>query len=380
MLIPPFCPNADCPYHTDPPEGEQWFYLAGTYETKAFGTVTRFRCRTCGKTFGEQTFRLDYFAKRKLSYQQIFHHLTNCGGIRATARIFDVHHSAITNRIGRMARQAMALQAELIAGFTPNEDLVTDGFESFVSDQYQPNNINLLVGKWSQFLFGYDYSHLRRKGRMTDQQKRERKLREAAYIRECRTISQSFRQIADMVEQFALRRKARGLSTCLYSDEKSEYPRVLAESQVLQALAREKKFFHSTCSSKAERTTANPLFAVNYYDREVRKDNADHVRETVRFSRNVNNALERFAVYQMYHNFFKAYRVDHVEKRYYTHGEAAGIDGRLIGEGLKDIFTMRRFYSHVKLKLSWSQLIIWARMTGTLDKHDGVFWPQYVWM
>ena len=36
MLIPPFCP---C-------------------HTKAFGTVTRFRCRTCGKNFGEQTYRL----------------------------------------------------------------------------------------------------------------------------------------------------------------------------------------------------------------------------------------------------------------------------------------------------------------------------------
>jgi transposase-like protein len=380
MLIPPFCPNADCPYHTDPPVHEQWFHLAGTYDTKAFGTVTRFRCQSCGKTFGEQTFRLDYYAKRKLSYQQIFQHLTNCGGIRATARIFGVHHSAITNRIGRMARQSMALQAELLAGFTPNEALVTDGFESFVSDQYQPNNFNLLVGKWSQFLFGYDYSHLRRKGRMTEQQKEERKLREATYIRECRTISQSFRQIVDMVEQFAQRRAAHGEATCLYSDEKQEYPRVLAESYVLQALAKEKKFFHYTCSSKMERTTENPLFAVNYYDRELRKDNADHVRETVRFSRNVNNALERFAVYQLYHNFFKSYRVDHVEKRYYTHGEAAGIDGRLIRENLRDIFTMRRFFTHVKLKLSWSQLIIWARMTGTLDKHDGVFWPKYVWM
>jgi len=380
MLIPPFCPNADCPNHTAPPAHGQWFYLAGSYDTKAFGTVTRFRCQRCGKTFGEQTFRLDYYAKRKLSYQQIFQHLTNCGGIRATARIIGVHHSAITNRIGRMARQAMALQAELIAGFTPKEALVTDGFESFVSDQYQPNNIHLLVGKWSQFLFAHDYSHLRRKGRMTEQQRQERELREATYIREPRTISQSFRQIVDVVEQFAIRRETEGLLTFLYSDEKPEYPKVLAESEVLQALAKEGKFIHSTCSSKVERTIANPLFAVNYYDRELRKDNADHVRETVRFSRNVNNALERFAVYQMYHNFFKPYRIDYVEMKDFSHGEAAGIDGQRIRESLKDIFTMRRFFTHVKLKLSWSQLIVWARMTGTLDKHDGVFWPKYVWM
>ena len=378
MLTPPFCPNSECPCHTALPVHRKWYYGAGSYETKAFGTVARFKCLYCGKTFGEQTFRLDYFAKRKLSYQRIFEHLTNCGGIRATARIMGVNHSAITNRIGRMARQAIALQAELLSGFVPNEALVTDGFESFVSDQYQPNNIHLLIGKWSQFLFDYDYSHLRRKGRMTDQQKAEREKRERQYIREPRSISQSFRQIIAMVEQFAIR--SAGKTTFLYSDEKLEYQRVIAASEVLQELAKRKKFYHVVYSSKLERTTQNPLFAVNYYDRELRKDNADHVRETVRFSRNVNNALERFAVYLLYHNFFKPQRIAHKEKRKYTHAEAAGFDRERIQFGLKDIFTMRKFYSHVRLSLSWSQLIVWSRMTGTLDKHDGVFWPKYVWM
>jgi hypothetical protein len=378
MLIPPFCPNADCPFHRAPPADTRWYHIAGSYETKAFGSVTRFQCLSCGKYFGEQTFRLDYHAKRKLSYRRIFEHLTNCGGIRATARIMGVNHSAITNRIGRMARQAMALQAELLDGFVPNEDLVTDGFESFVSDQYQPNNIHLLTGKVSQFLFTYDCAHLRRKGRMTAQQKKERTGREAKYIRERRSISQSFRQIVDMVEQFALRRE--GKVTCLYSDEKREYRQVLADSEVLQQLAQRKRFFHLTYSSELKRTTLNPLFSVNYYDRELRKDNADHVRETVRFSRNVNSALERFAVYQLYHNFFKPYRIAHKEKRWYTHAEMAGFNGKRIEDSLREIFTMRRFFTHVKLKLSWSQVIIWARMTGTLDKHDGVFWPKYVWM
>jgi len=25
-------------------------------------------------------------------------------------------------------------------------------------------------------------------------------------------------------------------------------------------------------------------------------------------------------------------------------------------------------------------MLVWARMVGTLDKNDGVFWPKYVWM
>jgi len=344
--------------------------------TKVSGTVVRFKCLACGKTFSEQTFRLDYYVKKKLSYQRIFEHITNCGGLRATARIMGVTHPAISNRLGRLARQGMALQAELLSGFTPGEDLVTDGFESFVHDQYQPNNIHLLVGKNSQFLFTYDLSHLKRKGRMTDFQKAERERRERENIRERRSISQSFGEIATVVEEYAQRRG--GEMFCLYSDKKNEYAQVLAKSKVLRKLSERGLFHHLTISSELKRTLHNPLFAVNYYDRELRKDNADHVRETVRFSRNVNNALERIAVYQLYHNFFKPYRVADTELKNFTHAEMAGIPREWIQQSLEEIFTMRKFFSHVKL--NWSQMLVWSRLTGNVDRFDGVYFPEYVWM
>ena len=383
MLIPPFCPYSECANHTALPITGRWYHLAGSYHTTVSGTVTRFICLGCGRTFSEQTFRLDYFVKRKLSYRRIFTYMTNCGGIRATARVLGVSHQAISNRLGRLARQSMALQADLLSAFTPKESLVTDGFESFVKDQYQPNNIHLLVGKNSQFLFAYDYAHLRRKGRMTDEQKEERSRREQHYIRERRTISQSFKQIADMVEQFALRRYSAlngggRKRLCLHSDEKFEYQEVLKQSPILQELRRREMFFHLTTSSRLVRSVRNPLFAVNYFDREIRKDNADHVRQTVRFSRNVNSALERLAVYQLYHNFFKPYRVGDIELRECSHADRAGIGEARLETGLENIFSIRKFFSHVRL--NWSQMLVWARMVGTLDKNDGVFWPKYVWM
>ncbi len=43
----------------------------------------------------------------------------------------------------------------------------------------------------------------------------------------------------------------------------------------------------------APRTLNNDLFAVNYFDREIRKDQSNHTRETVQFSRDVNNAMDR---------------------------------------------------------------------------------------
>src|SRR6056297_3179281 len=200
MLIPPFCPYAECSNHTSLPFKTRWYHIAGRYHTKVYGTVVRFKCLACGRTFSEQTFRLDYYVKQRLSYRQIFNHITNCGGLRATARIMGVNHQSITNRLMRLAHQGMALQAELLSGFTPNEHLVTDGFESFVTDQYQPNNIHLLVGSDSQFLYAFDYAHIRRKGSMTERQKRERALREASYPRKRISISDSFRHIVLEIE------------------------------------------------------------------------------------------------------------------------------------------------------------------------------------
>ncbi|GAB1481198.1 hypothetical protein MASR2M78_00130 [Treponema sp.] len=61
----------------------------------------------------------------------------------------------------------MYLHAKLTETLALEENLVTDGFESFTQSQYHPCNINILVGTNSQFLYGTTFAPLRRKGRMT---------------------------------------------------------------------------------------------------------------------------------------------------------------------------------------------------------------------
>ena len=103
--------------------------------------------RSCGTRFSSQTFSLDYGVKKKLSYQEIFHHITSSGsGIRALARLLGVTDKVITHRIGRLAIRHRS--SCLTPRETPlQEDLTADGFESFTQSQYYPNNIHLLVGK-----------------------------------------------------------------------------------------------------------------------------------------------------------------------------------------------------------------------------------------
>lgn len=376
MLIPPFCPNKFCKYHHHPPIEFKWYRTKGSYYTAVSGEVRRFVCLDCGYGFSEQTFRLDYYVKRKLDYLDIFQSISNCGGVRKIGRRLKVGHQAVINRLGRLARQAMALQAVLSAEIHLQEDLVTDGFESFVSDQYQPNNIHILVGKDSQFLYDFNYAHLRRKGRMSEEQKMKRKSREDNYLFRRIPISESFYHIIRTVEQL-LASSARE-TTSLFSDEKIEYQRCIENSDKLQELRGQKRFSHVQVSSKLARTPQNPLFSVNYYDRQLRKDNANHVRETVRFSRNVNNCMERFAVYQMQHNYFKPYRIDNKVKKELLHGQEAGISRARIEEEMSDIFQLRRFLT--RIELGWSQLVLWARMVWTLDRLDGGYEPKYIWM
>ncbi|MBI9104172.1 MAG: hypothetical protein JEY99_17275 [Spirochaetales bacterium] len=144
----------------------------------------------------------------------------------------------------------MAISSQLTQDIRITEDLVADGFESFVSSQYLPNNINILAGKDSQFWFLSDYSQLTRKALdLHDHSERE--------------------------------------ATSLYS---------FREQTSLK---------HIRISSKLARTITNPILSVNYLDRELRKDNSDHTRETVQFAKNVNNLMDRLAIYRLYHNFIK---------------------------------------------------------------------------
>ena len=139
MERPPFCPNPTCAYHRPrarkPP---RWYRSAGTYHTAAFGTVARFRCTRCGAYFSTQTFSLDYYAKRTLSYPRLFTHLIT------------------------------------------------------TSSKYFPCHINLLAGADSQTVYWFDYVTLRRKGRMSGQQRKRREKLEKRFRADPKGLQRSF--------------------------------------------------------------------------------------------------------------------------------------------------------------------------------------------
>ena len=118
---------------------------------------------------------------------------------------------------------------------------------------------------------------------------------------------------------------------------------------------------------------SNELFSANYMDRQIRKDCANHVRETVRFSRNVNACMERLWVYFFYHNYRKPYRIGKGEKR--THAECAGIAGEAIGRAVRRYYTRREFLS--RSRLAGPMRRVWLRSLKTPLKHGSEYLPQF---
>jgi hypothetical protein len=333
--------------------------------TNAHGRVKRYICLRCGKSFSEQTFRLSYYLHRHIDFKDLLYRFSACAGIRALARSYQVTDKVIANRIGRLSRQVIGVMAGLRDAGGAAEPLAADGFESFIGSQYSPNNIHHLLGKQSQYVHACDLAHIRRKGRMTEKQKRKRKRLEQGEKGFSSELGDSFERICRTIDELA----GENGTITLHTDEKKEYRTVLMRNRYLDG-----KVVHLTTSSQQARTHQNPLWAVNYYDRELRKDQASQVRETTRWSQEANNCMERMYLYAGYHNFFKPFRIRQRDTR--THAEVAGFDRHRIRSFLKTIFTKRYFLSKVSVTIS--EWLVWLRAYRTPFRSSWQVLPAYV--
>ena len=340
MFIPPHCPNPECIHYFTPIE-VHWYRNISPYPTKTFGSVQRFLCKSCRKSFSTQTFSIDYFAKKKLDHLYIFNQINAGAGLRNIARDLKVSPKAITNRISRLTRNAIFLHQAILDELPYSEHFAADGFESFCVSQYFPDNYNILVGEDSQFVYHWDYVSLRRKGRMTDKQKEKRKELETRYRAPKKGIEDSFTELSEFLEK---KTHSRNGYVILSTDEKKDYERALYNSLKCKERLYNGSWRHRKVNSKDARTTQNPLFPVNYMDREFRKDMASHARETVQFSRNVNEAMIRMSLYVFDHNYFKPFRVAHKVKRHLRHAEVAGLDRDVLEGMISGFFTQRYFW------------------------------------
>ena len=306
-IRPNACPHRDCASHAD---STGWRYTrCGCFYSKVAaagphgpvpGTerarVQRYRCHTCRKTFSDRSFAPDYWLKKNC-LRDIFFGVISCSSYRQIAYRLQVAPSTVMRQAERLGRHCLLFQeAGVPTDWIPTERLVIDGFESFELSQYHPHHLNVAVGGESYFLHRFNYSPLRRKGRMTPRQKRKREELERIWGRpDPKSIE---KEVANLV-----RLVTRGIP-CSVRIDTDQHP---AYRRAFRNLRKEDfEIEHVQTHSRDYRGPKNYLFSVNVTDLLIRHTGSNHKRETIAFSKRRRSVVLRMGVFQVWRNWLKS--------------------------------------------------------------------------
>jgi transposase-like protein len=348
--LPPHCPNPKCCCHKTFSRRSD-FKRIGYYSTLANPKcIPRFLCKRCGRSFSRQTFSTTYWQKMPHLDRQILMYLVGCTGNRQLARACGVCHETIARHIARLGRHCFLWHTNLLRGREPFTSIVVDGFESFEFSQFFPLHHHLAVDKHSSFFIYFTDSELRRKGRMTADQRLRREELEA---RLGRPDSKSIEK--DMAEamQVALRG---AVSATVYSDLHPAYRRSLRRVDVAVT--------HLRTDSKQHRDTHNPLFEINRLDLLIRHGSSNHKRETIAYSKRRQASAEKLAIYQVWQNTVK-WRSENQPGRTPAM-ELGWLDHRL---KIEEILSERLFRTHIELPPRWAAYYVRKVDTRALGRN-----------
>ena len=333
---PPFCPRPWCRFHLNPTDW-RWVRFGSFTRQCPPRTIPRFRCRHCGSTFSSQSFSTTYYLKRPELLEPFCHRLLSCAGYRQIAREARCSPTTVMGQAARLGRHALLFLHEHRPKTSVSEPLVIDGFESFAYSQYHPLHLNTAVGAKSHYVYGFTLTELRRKGRMTEAQRRRRTWLEAHFGRPDPKALEL--DIAELVRLSA----SGDYTLTIRSDEHPAYPRAIRR-------LRPRRIRHECTPSLEARTPHNPLFPVNLLDLLLRHNSANHKRETIAFSKRHQSTLERGAIVAVWRNFVKPFSENHGGG---TPAMRIGLRDRPLT--VREILKERLFPARVGLPRCWEQ-------------------------
>lgn len=302
-FTPPFCANRLCRFHLE--AGPEWRFKRNGHYTRRSDRreFQLFKCLECRRGFSTRAFCADYWLRRRDLPAKIADLVSNGTGLRQASRCLKVSHATIGRHVARLGRHCMLYHLERTRDLEIKEVVVVDGFESFEYAQYFPYHLNLAAGQVSWFLYDFTESPLRRKGRMTPEQKTQREALETQLGRpDPKAIEKG---MTDLLRSLS-RRVPVGGRLELASDEHQAYPRAVKQVRLEEAARIE--IVHGVTSSKEARTFQNPLFAANLTELLLRHSHANHRRETIAFSKRRMEGISRASLFQVWRNFVKRRR------------------------------------------------------------------------
>ncbi len=320
--------------------------MIGWYTRRSNGLrYRRFKCLHCRRSFSTSTYTVSYWLHRPELLKLIASMAVICGCLRQIGRELGISHTTVGRYLSRIGRQCLLHHQDTGDVFEVTESIAIDGFETFEYSQYFPCHFHLATGRESWFIYHFTDSPLRRKGRMTKEQKSRRIEFETQLGRpDPKAIEKDMAELIGTVVSKMSRRQA----IEIHSDEHQAYPRAI------RRLKRERpslpKITLKTISSKAPRTARNPLFSINRIDNLIRHCSANHKRETIAFSKLRQRAAERLMILMVYLNEIKRQR-----EKGPPISPAMHLGLRRVLLSWSDVLAKRRFPSHKNLTGRWKE-------------------------
>ncbi len=333
---PPHCPNHDCKFHQQVTPA--WRFKRKGYFTRrcAPNRIQRFTCLHCGRNFSTQTFSTSYWQKRPDLMPRLLLLLVGSMANRQAARAKGIAPSTVQHQASRLGRHCLLFHADQLQQLGPTREVVVDGFESFEWSQYFPFHHNVAVDPETSYFLYHTDSPLRRKGRMTEQQKQRRAELEATLGRpDPKAVRKGMAELLEVVTQGVGKVVVR-------SDDHPAYPRAMKD------LACEVE--HRITPGKEHRDQRNSLWEINLLDLLIRHGTAAHRRETIAWAKRRQASAEKLAVLQVWRN--------NIKRRWengppVTPAMLRGATDRVLT--VRDILRERLFRTRIELPQSWDR-------------------------
>ena len=277
--------------------------------------------------------------------------VTGCMCNRQIARELKASPSTVDRQISRLARHCLLFHQRVTQDIEPPTEVVVDGFESFELSQYFPIHHHVAVEKDTDFFIYFTDSPLRRKGRMTKEQKKRRQHLENVLGRpDPKAIEKDMKELIEVTLKDAA-------SAVVYSDDHRAYPRSIKQIDC--------QIQHKITPGKEHRDRNNPLWPVNLLDLLIRHSSSNHKRETIAWSKRRQGSAERLAIMLVWRNYMKGRREK--ERGSPTPAMVKGLTDRPLE--IEDILDGRIFRSDQELPPRWAEYYEQRVETAALGKN-----------
>jgi transposase-like protein len=350
-FTPPHCPNHKCRFHKPPARG--WRYKKAGFFTRSLAPrrIQRYHCHACGRYFSTQTFHVSYWLKRPEVVATLLTKAVGCMANRQIARDLGVSPTTVDHQLQRLGRHCLLYHAQQIAQAKPPREVAIDGFETFEHSQYYPFHFNVCVETHSDFFLGFTESELRRKGRMTPDQRARRRELERRHGRPDPAAIRT--QMAALLQQSV----GRSPEVTIHSDDHPAYPIAIHRLKP--------RVTHRVTPSRAYRGPHNPLFPVNLLDLLIRHSQAGHRRETIAFAKQRVSSAARLAILLVWRNYI------HRRREKVRGSPTPAMVRGMASNPLKvtQLLQCRLFYAHTGLSPRWRCYYRRLIRTRALPRH-----------